>query len=168
MHTTSISEVRLGLLLAIATLLFGITMGIAFGVNEDGIKAGIDAGIAAHPTLHDAGSAGKIWRYAQRAHFHATGIGAFTTGLIVLTALLGLRPALKRLTAVFIGLGGSYPLGWFSMYLLSPSMGREAAHEAGITMFFIYLGTGGLLLGLAIIAAHLLTGFGGARGETPA
>ncbi|RMH15914.1 MAG: hypothetical protein D6698_10495 [Gammaproteobacteria bacterium] len=156
-----LGPVRPGLYLAILTLLFGIFMGVSFGVNEDGYKHTIKAGIAAHPEVHGKHAkkhVGKIWRYAQRSHFHATGIGAFTLGLILLLALTDMKACFKRAAAVLIGLGGSYPLAWFSMYRLSPSMGPHAAHEAWQTVLFTYVGVGGLLLGLLLLILHLLFG----------
>lgn len=156
-------SVRLGLALALLTLLFGIVMGIVFGINEDGVKDYISAGITAHPDLHDTQSADKIWRYAQRSHFHATGIGAFALGLIVIVLLTGMKKRLKQISATLIGLGGLYALSWFSMFLLSPSVGRGAAHDALMTKLLVYVGTGGLLLGLAILSANLFLNVGNAR-----
>ena len=154
----ALKSVRPGLAIAIATLLFGIGMGILFGVNEDGVKGWINAGIAAHPELHDAKSADKIWRYAQRAHFHATGIGAFTLALIAVLSLSAMKKRLKKISAILIGLGGLYPMAWFSMFLLSPSMGRGAAHYALITELFVYVSIGGLLSGMGIFMASVCFG----------
>ncbi len=154
----ALKSVRPGLAIAIATLLFGIGMGILFGVNEDGVKGWINAGIAAHPELHDAKSADKIWRYAQRAHFHATGIGAFTLALIAVLSLSAMKKRLKKISAILIGLGGLYPMAWFSMFLLSPSMGRGAAHYALITELFVYVSIGGLLSGMGIFMASVFFG----------
>ena len=156
--TANIGPVRPGLYLSLLTLLFGIFMGVSFGVNEDAFKNQIKSGIAAHQELHDAKSEHKIWRYAQRAHFHATGIGAMTMGLILLLALTSMKPCFKRATSVLIGLGGAYPLAWYSMYQLAPSMGRHAAHESLATHLFTYIGVGGLLLGLLALIGHLLFG----------
>lgn len=167
MMQSALKTVRPGLVLALLTLIFGLSMGIAFGVNEDGFQAYIAQGINAHPQLHDAKSPDKIWRFAQRAHFHATGIGAFTLGLILLTGFSGLDARLKRLTAILIGAGGLYPLGWFSIFLLAPGMGRDAAHEALITKLLVYAGTGALVVGLTILFAHLLFGFGASRQAQP-
>ena len=156
----NIKGVRPGLIFAMLTLLFGIGLGVSFGVNEDGFKEQIAQGVAAHPELHDANSKAKIWRYLQRAHFHAMGIGAFSLGLVILTAFTGLGERLKRVTSTLLGASGLYALGWFSMYLLAPSMGRGAAHEALVTKLLVFTGTGALLTGMIILFAHLLIGFG--------
>ena len=79
-----LNTVKAGLFLVMLTLIFGIGMGVVFGVNDDAVKSYITEGVAAHPDVHDDQSSGKIWRYAQRAHFHATGIAAFSIGLLLL------------------------------------------------------------------------------------
>ena len=135
-------------------------MGIAFGVAEDVFKDFAKAGVALYPELHDAKSPGKIWRYAQRAHFHATGIGALTIGLIILVAFTSLRTSLNSLTATLIGLGGLYPLSWLSLFLLSPSMGRGPAHGALTTELLAYSGTACLLAGIAVLGGNLFFGWG--------
>ncbi len=167
MLSDRLKHVRPGLALALLTLLFGIFLGIAFGSNEDSIKDGIKSQVRAHAELHKSinRSSDRIWRYQQRAHFHATGIGAFTLGLMLLLAFTGMRPWLKMLTSLPIGLGGVYALGWFNLYRLSPGMGTEAAHHAFATEAAVYLGVGGLLLGMALLILNLLFGVGNARAQ---
>ena len=156
--TIDLSPIKTGLGLILLLLLFGIGMGIAFGVFEDTFKDYIAQGIAANPDLHDEKSQSKIWRYAQRAHFHATGIGAFSLVLIVYVLLSGMKATMKKVTSVLIGLTGLYPLAWFNMFYLAPSMGRSAAHEHILTELLTYIGTGGLLLGLFILLSNLFLG----------
>ena len=100
--------VKIGLILVMLTLVFGIGMGVTFGIAEDSVKSYIAEGVTAHPDVHDDQSTAKIWRYAQRAHFHATGIAAFSIGLILLLLHSSMRPGLKKVTAILIGLGGLY------------------------------------------------------------
>lgn len=151
-------HVRLGLALVLAGLLFGIGLGISFGVNEDTYKDYIAAGVSAHPELHDDRSRDSIWRYAQRAHFHATGIAAFSIGLILLVMASSLKPKLKTMAALLIGLGSCYPLAWFTMYRLAPAIGRGPAHDHILTELFTYIGVAGLLAGLFILMGNLLLG----------
>ncbi len=150
-----IQAVRIGLLLVMLTLLFGISMGIGFGVAEDSLKSYISNGIESHASVHDDKSNSKIWRYAQRAHFHATGISAFSIGLVVLIMLSSLKRKLKTVAAILVGLGGLYPLSWFGMFILAPTIGRSAAHHHIITEMLTYLGIAGLLLGITILCANL-------------
>ena len=162
-----INSLRLGLVLAMLTLIFGVGMGVVFGTNEDGVKDYIAEGIAAHPTLHDEKSQGKIWRYAQRAHFHATGVSAFALVLILITGLARLSPRLKFGAATLIGIGSFYPMSWFSMFLLSPGMGRDVAHHALPTEIITLVSVGCLSVGILLVLAGVLFDFR-SRGETRA
>ena len=76
--------------------------------------------IQAHPELHDEKSNDKIWRYAQRTHFHATGVAAFSLGLIILIMLSDMQAKLKTASSILIGLGSFYPLSWFTMVFACP------------------------------------------------
>ncbi|MFZ5522460.1 MAG: hypothetical protein ACOY9D_00015 [Pseudomonadota bacterium] len=162
----NLQNIKYGLALALLGLLFGIGLGVTFGANEDLFQTYVSQGIAAHPEVHDAKSQDKIWRYAQRAHFHATGIAAFSIGLLLLVSASGLKQKFKQTAAVLIGLGGFYPFSWFSMFLLAPSIGRDAAHTHPLTTLFVVIGVVGLLLGLAILLANLFLGLFSESGRT--
>lgn len=152
-------NVKIGVFLVLCGLIFGMAMGISFGINEDAYKDFIAEGITAHPEVHDAKSKDKIWRYAQRAHFHATGISAFSLGLIILIMFSRMRVKLKAASSILIGLGGLYPLSWFAMFLLAPSIGCGPAHHHVLTEIFTYTGVGGLVLGAFFLFANLFLGF---------
>ena len=134
--TEKIGEIKLGLALVLLSLAFGIGMGVTFGVNEDMYKDRISELVAANPQVQDESSESKIWRYAQRAHFHATGIAAFSIGLIVLLMFSDMKVGFKKITSVLVGLGGFYPLAWFSLYQLAPVIGRGPAHHHLVTEIF--------------------------------
>jgi len=153
-----LKPVKVGLALVFLGLAFGIGMGVAFGLNENMFLAYVERGIQAHPDIFSEQSAGKIWRYAQRAHFHAGGIAAFSLGLIILVVFSSLKTGMKTLSSTLIGLSGFYPLSWFSMFVLAPSIGTKAAHQHLLTESFTYLGVGGLLLGALLLAANLFLG----------
>ena len=153
-----VKVVQVGLALVLVGLLFGVGMGISFGIQEKAYKNYVAAGIAANPEIHDAKSQDKIWRYAQRAHFHATGIAAFSLGLVILVMLSTLKTKLKRVASIFIGLSCLYPLSWFTMFVLAPSMGRGPAHGHILTEIFALTGVSGLLMGVAILCANLFLG----------
>ena len=156
--SNELQVVKIGLAIVILGLIFSIGMGVSFGLNEDAFKDFVAEGIATHPQLHDEKSTDKIWRYAQRAHFHAGGVAAFSLGLIILVMFSNLRPVYKRFSSVLIGVGSLYPLAWFSMFFLAPSIGRGAAHDHFITEMFTYIGVGGLTAGLFILLANLFLG----------
>jgi hypothetical protein len=154
----NLKSIKAGLGLVMLGLLFGIGLGVTFGVNEAFFETYVTQGIAAHRELHDSNSPEKIWRYVQRAHFHATGIAAFSIGLLLLVSASSLKRRLKAITAIFIGLGGCYPLAWLTMFIVAPSIGRDAAHTHPVTELLTYIGVGGLLLGVAILLANLFLG----------
>ncbi len=156
--SAELSAVKAGLAIVLLGLFFSIALGISFGVNEDAFKDYVAEGIAAHPEVHDEDSKDKIWRYAQRAHFHAGGVSAFCLGLIILLMFSKLRPKLRSISSILIGLGSFYPLAWLSMFFLAPSIGRDPAHEHILTQLLAYVGVGGILLGSFFLLANLFLG----------
>ena len=163
--SADISSVKVGLAIVLIGLFFNIGLGISFGVNEDAYQEYVAEGVAAHPELHNASSADKIWRYALRTHFHAGGIAAFSLGLILLVMFSNLQSRLQRISSILIGLGSFYPLAWLSMFFLSPSIGRGAAHEHILTKLFTIVGVVGLLVGSLILVANLFFGYFREQGE---
>lgn len=153
-----LTSVKSGLALVFIGLIFGIGVGISFGINEDIYKSYISEEIQAHPEIHDEKSKDKIWRYAQRAHFHATGVAAFSLGLVILIMFSDMKARLKTISSVLIGLGSFYPLSWFAMFLLAPSIGRDPAHHHLLTEILTYIGVGGLSLGILTLIANLFFG----------
>ena len=69
-----------------------------------------------------------------------------------------MRPRLRRISSILIGLGSFYPLAWLSMFFLAPSIGRDPAHEHILTELLTYLGVGGILLGSFFLLANLFLG----------
>ncbi|MAF84222.1 MAG: hypothetical protein QGH93_12665 [Gammaproteobacteria bacterium] len=156
--SAELSNIKVGLAIILLGLFFNIALGISFGVNEDVYKNYVAEGIAAHPEVHDEKSKDKIWRYAQRTHFHAGGIAAFCLGLIILIMYSDLRARMKQISSILIGLGSFYPLAWLSMFILAPSLGRGVAHEHIFTKLFTGIGVGGILLGSFILLANIYLG----------
>jgi len=163
-----IAPVRVGLILSMLTLLFGIGMGINFGVNEDGVKGYVKEGVAAHAQLHDAKSESKIWRYAQRAHFHATGVGAFALAMILVVGSTSMSRRWKAISSTLVGIGSFYSLAWLSMFLLAPALGRNGAHHALITEVITKVTVGSMLAGIGILFLFLLFGEGRNRRDAAA
>ena len=156
---SQLSSVRIGLAIVLAGLVLGIGLGIGFGIYEDVFKDYISKGIASHPEVHDAKSQDKIWRYAQRAHFHATGIAAFSIGLILLITFSTLSGKLQQVSSILVGLGSLYPFAWLAMFFLAPSIGRDSAHSHFVIYFFTYVGVGSLVIGIFILLSNLFLGW---------
>lgn len=150
---------RVGLVMIVMGLVFGFAIGLGFGINEGWFKDYVAQGIAAHPDVHDANSQGTIWRYAQRAHFHATGIAGFSLALVALMMLSKMGRGMVGVATFFIGLGNLYPLSWLTMFFMAPSLGRHGAHDYWLTGVFVYVSVLGLMVGLGIFIVGL---FGGA------
>jgi len=161
-----LSVIKPGLALVLIGLAFGIALGVGFGINEDAFKDYISEGIAAHPDVHDAKSQDKIWRYAQRSHFHSTGIAAFSIGLLLLVSVSNLSQKLKKATSLLIGLGFLYPFSWLTMFFLAPSLGRSAAHSHIVTELFTYVGVGCLVIGFLILVGNIFFSLLAERSET--
>ena len=81
-----------GLVLAFLAIVFGTVAGMAFGVIEDDIKGYYLSEVKAHPAIHKQTPENikkqvhDSWRYTQRAHFHAQGLGALGVGIILALA----------------------------------------------------------------------------------
>jgi hypothetical protein len=155
---TELKKVKIGLILVLLGLAFGVILGISFGVFEDNYKAYISSGMAAHPGANEPGATREIWRFVQRAHFHATGIAAFSLGLILFVMFSDMKSGMKTVSSVLIGLSSFYPLSWFTMFLKAPSMGAEPSHEYFLTVIFAVIGIGGLALGASMLAGNLVLG----------
>ena len=84
--------------IAILGMAGGILIAILFGMNEDVFKNRIQEGLSrndkiqsiADPATKEAKlqtEASKNWRYYQRFHFHATGIGSMSMALLNATTV---------------------------------------------------------------------------------
>ncbi|MEA9392084.1 hypothetical protein SJI19_16285 [Acerihabitans sp. TG2] len=144
------SPVKIGLALVFLMILMNIFLGILFGVHEDYFQNYIHAGIAAHPSLFTdpAKDQDIIWRWVERAHFHAGGIAAFVLGMITITALTDMSNRRKQVTSILMGLSFFYPMAWFAMFFYAPQIGRAAAHHALLVEICVKIGVGGLGLGM--------------------
>jgi hypothetical protein len=149
-----------GLLISLLAIVVGTGLGMAFGVYEDQIKDGLVADVKAHPEIHEPTpdnikkQVGDGWRYFQRAHFHAQGLGALGVGIIVVLGLSWVSASVKKWVALATGVGALlYPFCWLLMGLRIGSMGKKAAHASvdwlaalSIPLFF-----GGMMLTLLIL-----------------
>jgi len=147
---------KIPLIIALFCILGGVGISILFGINEDIFKSRISAGLQQNVKLQQivdpvqkaskmASEADKNWRYYQRFHFHATGIGAMMLGMLLLLARLRAPWKHKNIASYMVAIGGTlYPFLWLFSGIYGPEMGRNEAKEA--FAFFGYMG-GVFLLG---------------------
>jgi hypothetical protein len=160
MFKEALAPVIPGLLMSFFAIVVGTGLGMVFGVYEDQIKDYLLAEVKAHPQIHEQTpenfkkQVGDGWRYIQRAHFHAQGLGALGVGIIIVLGLSWVSAAVKKWLALAIGVGAFlYPFCWLLMGLRIGSMGKVAAHASvdwlaalSVPLFF-----GGMLLTLLIL-----------------
>ncbi len=145
---------RVPFVLAIIGMVGGVFIAILFGANEDIFHDRIAAGLArndkiqqmADPTQKAAklsSEAEKNWRYYQRFHFHATGVGAMMMGLLLFLQRLKAPRRATLAASWLLAVGGVlYPFVWLFAGIYGPEMGRSEAKEA----FAIFGYAGGLFL----------------------
>ena len=126
--------VRLGLILAIITILYGFLLGGFFGLAEDGIKGFLKekADNAPAAVYENQEAKDKVvssaWKYIQRSHIHANGIGTTAVVLILVLSVIPGRFQGKSILAIFLGLGGFlYALYWLAAGIQAPSLGGTHA-----------------------------------------
>lgn len=150
---------RIPYVIAILTLIGGVFISILFGANEDYFKDKINEGLKKNEKVNQIqdpiekaavlkSEADKNWRYYQRFHFHATGIGAMIMGVLLFISFLSGPERIKVISSFAVSIGGFlYPFIWLFAAIYGPEMGREAAKES----FAIFGYMGGLfLLGLVL------------------
>jgi len=131
----SLIRMRLGVLLSLATLLFGFGLGAAFGAAEDDLKGYLkDQAAAALDSVYegDAGASkavtDKSWTYFKRAHLHANGLGTSSLAMILLLAVTTAGAGLSRLVAFALGLGSlGYSIFWLVAGMRAPVLGGTGA-----------------------------------------
>ncbi len=145
---------RIPFAMAILSMAGGVFIAILFGVNEefflDRIKVGLEKNVKVQAITSPEEKATKIksetdknWRYYQRYHFHATGIGAMMMGMLLFLSQLKLSPKSFYPPAYLLAVGGLlYPFVWLFAGIYGPEMGRSEAKEA----FAIFGYMGGLFL----------------------
>ncbi|MGZ8919720.1 MAG: hypothetical protein ACXW3L_01925 [Limisphaerales bacterium] len=128
-----------GLVLAMATIIFGQGMGIVFGLNEAAIKGRLrNSAAEVSETIYKGDDAAikavldKSWSYMKRAHLHAGSMGTTAFGFILFLCLLG--TSRWWLAAISIGLGAGglgYSLFWMWAGFRAPALGStDAAKES--------------------------------------
>lgn len=140
-------------------LFLGVLIAIGFGINEDYFKNSIQDGLSKNVKISQMTDPiqkqatlkkefSKNWRYYQRFHFHATGVGSMALGLLLLQLFITAPMRSKTVAAYAISVGGFfYPYVWLFAGIYGPEMGRHEAKE----QFAVFGYMGGLfLLGILI------------------
>ncbi|MDH5559620.1 MAG: hypothetical protein OEY59_02040 [Deltaproteobacteria bacterium] len=131
-------SVKIGIILILLGFLFGLGLGIVFGVFEDNLKDNLkkDAGIVLQQIYQgDQAKADKIvsksWVYIKRAHFHATGMATIALLLTIIMCRIPVAESLKKLIAIFFGIGSiGYPLSWLLAGLNAPALGSTGVAKS--------------------------------------
>lgn len=172
MRSADLLAVRFGLVLGLLAVLYGWGLGIAFGAAETRIRARFIADGEASRALYlqkagsDESATAAIkrmdeiaWRWFIRAHLHAGAIGSIAIGGSVLLALLTVRPVLKTIASVLLGVGSiGYPLSWMLAAMRAPALGSTAAAKESLYWLAVPASFGlvvGGLLTLGLVIADL-------------
>ena len=156
--TFDLGSVRIGIVLALLTLLYGFGLGGTFGVFEDNIKGTLEASaMAVKDTVYQGDEAamkkitGKSWTYMKRAHLHANGLG--TAALAIILVLGGTRASvtIRRVVSGAIGIGAlGYSSVWMFAALTAPALG--STHDAKEALDWLAIPSAGLcILGLVAV-----------------
>lgn len=142
-----------GLVLSLAAILFGFTLGGLFGGAEAALEGRLEAsGAAALEAVYKGDAAAKdavvkkSWTYLQRAHLHGGAIGTAALASSTLLVVLGRVGPLAQLSSAAFGLGAVlYPAFWLLAGFLAPGLGSTGAAKealkflavpgAGLTLF---------------------------------
>ncbi|MDD4974457.1 MAG: hypothetical protein PHY93_08900 [Bacteriovorax sp.] len=154
---------RIPFFLALLSIVGGVFISILFAVQEDmflsHITTGLDKNVKIQKIVDPTEKAAKIkteteknWRYFQRFHFHATGIGAMMMGILLFLSRLKAPKQSVNIASFMIAIGGTlYPFVWLFAGIYGPEMGRNEAKEA-----FAFLGyMGGVFLLGGIYSMYL-------------
>ena len=156
-----LASVRIGIVLALLTLLYGFGLGGAFGAFEDNIKGSLQASAEeVKATIYQGDEAAmkkitdKSWTYMKRAHLHANGLG--TAALAIIFILAG-TPASSRVRGVVSSALGVGALGYASFWMFAarraPAMG--STHDAKESLSWLAIPSAGLCV-LGLVAVMVL------------
>lgn len=133
----NMTSMRLGIALALVTLVYGFGLGAVFGAAEGDIKdalhASADAALESGKVYDgDTGKAAKVvkksWSYMKRAHLHANGIGTTALVVILLLGVVGVEARAAGPLATALGAGSlGYSTFWMFSGILAPGLGSTGA-----------------------------------------
>lgn len=148
---------KLPFIIALLTIIGGVFIAIMFGANEDyfknKIQKDLEKNIKVSQMTDESEKANYIksekdknWRYYQRFHFHATGIGSISLAALLFLFIISAPKNIKTVSAYLIAIGGFlYPFLWLFAAIYGPEMGRDEAKETFAV--FGYMG-GAFLIGM--------------------
>lgn len=157
---------RVGVTLAVLSIVFGFGLGGVFGLFEHPIKDHLKAEAEAvrDSVYHNDDAAmkkvtDKAWAYFKRAHLHGGGIGAAALALILLMSFFDRSSRLVRtLGSAALGAGAlGYSLFWMLAALRAPGLGSTGLAKESLQ--WLALPSAGLaLLGLLTSLVLLVHG----------
>ncbi len=154
---------KIPFLMAILSMVGGTFIAILFATNDEGFHTKIKVGLEKNAKIMEitdpakreekiSKDSGRFWKYYQRFHFHATGIGAMMMGLLLLLTRLSAPAKFVTLSSYMVSVGGFlYPFVWLFAGIYGPEMGGDQAKEA----FAIFGYMGGLFLVGALLTLVL-------------
>jgi len=135
-----LATMKIGVLLALLTLLLGFGLGAVFGLAEDALKESFMA--TAKVTLADSATdleqearslTGRAWTYMKRSHLHANGLGTSVLAMILLMTFLPAGDTLKKVTSSLLGIGAlGYSTFWLLAALRTPALGSTSAAKESL------------------------------------
>ena len=164
-----IASVRIGIFLALLTLLYGFSLGGAFGAFEDEIMGWLNASAqSVKATAYQGDEAAiekvmeKSWTYMKRAHLHANGLGTATLAMMFVLAGTPASSRVRGVVSTALGIGAlGYASFWMFAALRAPAM--ASTHDAKESLSWLAIPSAGLcILGLiavlVLFARHYLLG----------
>lgn len=154
--------VKIGLLFALLTLVYGFGLGGAFGAFEDNIKRHLNKKARmALDTVYKGDeakmkkTADKSWVYLKRAHLHANGLGTSSLALILLLSFLNAGSFIKTINAMCLGIGSlGYSMFWMFAGLKAPGMG--STHMAKESLKWMAVPSAGLCITGVILVLGIM------------
>ncbi|MBR9729147.1 hypothetical protein ACFOD0_16780 [Shewanella intestini] len=133
----NIKPIRIGIMLCLVTILFGYILGGAFGAANSTIKGYFHQQVYVTHAQNFTSEQDKVTAYnkakayIKRAHLHSGAIGSAALVTILALGFCGVSERKKKLTSIMIGFGASgYGVFvWTLMALMTPMIGKSAAHE---------------------------------------
>ncbi len=137
----SLEPVKYGVALSLLTILFGISLGVSFGLIESKIKGNLKADAQkVLSTVYKGNKAKahkvtkKAWVYFKRAHLHAGGMGTTALAVCILLSMLSLSAWQALGLSIAVGLGSlGYSMFWLFAGMRAPSLGSTGAAKETLT-----------------------------------